>query len=190
MCADFTRQATGAQSDDNFKQWFGSSHVVDADGQPLVMYHGTVDDFSKFSHEHSFDGGFHFGTTDAANTRLRYHGEEDGSGFDPHYPPRILPIYLSIQNPKRLTYDPYSEDVWAIEIDDAQQAGFDGIVYPNGVEGGESWVAFRPEQIKSAIGNSGLYDRTNPDITDRIAAAEDAMAYLDGLSARKAVRHA
>ena len=32
-----------------FKKWFGESKVVDAQGKPLVVYHGTNQDFSKFS---------------------------------------------------------------------------------------------------------------------------------------------
>lgn len=44
-------------------------------------------------------------------------------------------------------------------------AGYDGIVYDNKYEGGgDSYIAFRPEQIKSAIGNRGTFDPNNPDI--------------------------
>lgn len=32
-----------------FKQWFGDSKVVDEDGKPLVVYHGTTHDFDQFS---------------------------------------------------------------------------------------------------------------------------------------------
>ena len=46
-----------------------------------------------------------------------------------------------------------------------EKTGHDGIVYNNKYEGGgDSWIAFRPEQIKSAIGNSGAFDPNNPDI--------------------------
>ena len=34
-----------------FKRWFGDSKVVDANGKPLVVYHGTGGDFSTFSSE-------------------------------------------------------------------------------------------------------------------------------------------
>ena len=34
-----------------FKAWFGKSKVVDKDGNPLVVYHGTVHDFDTFSME-------------------------------------------------------------------------------------------------------------------------------------------
>ena len=38
--------------------------------------------------------------------------------------------------------------------------GYDGVVNSAGNE----WVAFHPHQIKSAIGNRGTYDITDPDI--------------------------
>lgn len=44
--------------------------------------------------------------------------------------------------------------------------GFDGLKYNNQVEGGKAWVAFEPEQVKSAIGNSGAYDKESGSLTD------------------------
>ena len=45
-----------------------------------------------------------------------------------------------------------------------------------------SWIALRPSQIKHAVGNTGLYDATDHDITDRRAlAARDALNFLEGL---------
>lgn len=37
------------QTAQRLRQWFGSSQVVDAQGEPLVVYHGTAADFSEFS---------------------------------------------------------------------------------------------------------------------------------------------
>ena len=51
-----------------------------------------------------------------------------------------------------------------------QSAGYDGIVYANKFEGeGDSWIAFRPEQIKSATGNRGTFDPESPDIRFAVA---------------------
>ena len=33
----------------NFAQWFRGSKVVDEDGEPLRVYHGTTHEFSRFS---------------------------------------------------------------------------------------------------------------------------------------------
>ncbi len=34
-----------------FRRWFGDSKVVDDQGQPLIVYHGTIGDFTEFSKE-------------------------------------------------------------------------------------------------------------------------------------------
>jgi Arc/MetJ-type ribon-helix-helix transcriptional regulator len=49
-----------------FKRWFGSSRVVDEKGEPLVVYHGTEQDFEKFS---SLRGGKN---TDAQSGKLAF----------------------------------------------------------------------------------------------------------------------
>lgn len=63
-----------------FKNWFKDSKVVDNDGNPLVVYHGTVGDFDTFSKEllgastmtESAKRGFFFGgNADTANTFAR-----------------------------------------------------------------------------------------------------------------------
>jgi diguanylate cyclase (GGDEF)-like protein len=36
---------------DNFRKWFGNSKVVDENGEPLVVYHGTTHDFDTFDPE-------------------------------------------------------------------------------------------------------------------------------------------
>lgn len=47
-----------------------------------------------------------------------------------------------------------------------ESADYDGIVYDNKYEkGGDSYMVFHPDQIKSALGNLGTFDPTNPDIT-------------------------
>ena len=51
-----------------------------------------------------------------------------------------------------------------------ERSGFDGLVYRNQVEGaGDSYIAFRPTQIKSAIGNIGTFDGSD-DRIDHFAA--------------------
>ena len=67
----------------NFKNWFGDSKVVDADGKPLVVYHGTNSDFSAFKPLQ------HFGTLGAASDRLGMVGGSSES---------IMPSYLRAKN--------------------------------------------------------------------------------------------
>lgn len=67
------------------------------------------------------------------------------------------------------------ESPWTTSIENQQiideiktalkERGYDGVIYQNEVEGrGESYIVFDPEQVKSATGNMGAFDPTNPDI--------------------------
>lgn len=162
-----------------FKRWFGDSKVVDAEGKPLAVYHGTRHDFTEFDTERG-ELGAHFGTAEQADRVLDFWRAKKYQGL------RVMPAYLAIRNPLRLKDSGHfgrlavgeqlvrmglldrvptaSEGIEAVKqaiID----AGFDGVVYENTREGkGDSWIAFRPEQIKSATGNNGQYDPANPDI--------------------------
>lgn len=71
----------------------------------------------------------------------------------------------------RLSDEPHAGQGVAQEL--AEQArerlkkmGYDSLTYDNQVEGGKAWVALEPEQIKSAIGNSGAYDKASGSLTD------------------------
>lgn len=54
-----------------FKQWFGDSKIVDANGNPRVMYHGTARDISEFKPQQA---GAIF-ITDNPDTAARYSSE-------------------------------------------------------------------------------------------------------------------
>ncbi|MFA6812906.1 MAG: strawberry notch C-terminal domain-containing protein, partial [Bacteroidaceae bacterium] len=49
--------ATTEQGVKNFWKWFGDSKVVDKDGRPLVVYHGTSTDINTFKGSQYYDGG-------------------------------------------------------------------------------------------------------------------------------------
>ncbi len=56
-------------------------------------------------------------------------------------------------------------------------AGYDGVVYKNEHEGGgDSFIAFDPRQVKSAIGNSGLFLRDSASLTDTQEALQLGLA--------------
>jgi hypothetical protein len=126
-----------------FKNWFGESKVVDADGKPLVVYHGTAKAFDAFDQDKTMDGVFWF-TSDKSSLER---GESGAAGVG-----EIMPVYLSA---KKLAgwdeYDRYS-------IDELIQEGYDGIKLDN------DYVIFNPTQIKSATGNQGAFDPNNPSI--------------------------
>ena len=77
-----------------FKAWFKKSKVVDADGKPLRVYHGTSvnKDFLAFKRRPG-DVGIHFGTTGQANDRVSYLTSKQGAQEHPDKRPRT---FLSI----------------------------------------------------------------------------------------------
>lgn len=85
-----------------FKSWFGdwennpagASKVVDENGEPLVVYHGTANSgFTKFEEGKYglFGDGFYF--TDSPDVGSAYTGKGRGSS------PGVYPVTLSIKNP-------------------------------------------------------------------------------------------
>ena len=170
-----------------FKRWFGDSKVVDVNGKPLVVYHGSISDITEFSSEFGESSpAFYFSSaTDEANqyaSRLiAGTGEVITEGGN------VMPVYLSIKKPFRPTGGVYADtrlkklavslmekiprlkkELDAMrsvksfiglrqeQVDQLTSLGYDGVI------DGTVYIAFKPTQIKSAIGNNGAYDSNNP----------------------------
>lgn len=116
---DFGKKLTESKEDiiysKEFKDWFGdwesdpenSSKVVDENGKPLAVYHGSYNEFSIFK---SKGLGIHFGTKRASEDRLNNTADIDGEGLDYNglldsrkkYAKEngiIYPCFLNIKNP-------------------------------------------------------------------------------------------
>lgn len=63
---------------DNFKQWFGNSKVVNEDGTPKVMYHGSKR-LSNIVEFKPMDGKSWYFFTDSENEAWRYSGDNKGN---------------------------------------------------------------------------------------------------------------
>ena len=100
--------AAPAMGSKEFKDWFGKSKVVDKFGSPLVVYHGTKTKFKAFDTKSS-ELGSHFGTKEQAAEFVERDPEvftDKDLGEDYTIEGRsdnISPVYLSIQNPIRMT---------------------------------------------------------------------------------------
>lgn len=149
-----------------FKRWFGNSKVVDKKGNPLVVYHGTITPGFTFFRKES-----HFGSQAAALHRLgqaeidaenKFDSEEEIEKYLAKRRDALYPVYLSIQNPKRVQ-DVMTPEDWHYVAAQAKKEGHDGLVYENEVEGGKSWVIFEPTQVKSASDHGG-FDPNNKSI--------------------------
>ena len=147
----------------NFKKWFNGSKVVDKDGNPLRMYHGTGSDFTKFEHDKTGGVGFYF-TSDPeeANVYADFRRGENEN---------VMPVYLSIKNPATTEIEESIAKEFQgrlggnprLQINKIlQQRGYDGIVRDTHV------IAFYPNQIKSAIGNTGDFNTDDPNIIKEI----------------------
>lgn len=100
-CHEPSGQSVGGQfcgeETASFREWFGNSKVVDANGNPLRMFHSTNVNHVEFL------PGSHFGDAEAANQRaetLRSFSV-DVVGRDPGLF-QVKPVYLKIENPIRL----------------------------------------------------------------------------------------
>lgn len=153
-----------------FRNWFGDSKVVDENGEPLVVYHGTRASFTEFSGDiqsQSYqDAGIHFtpkpdyasGYATSFEDRL-IAGFNDGAN--------VMPLYISMENPAEVrTKSEIAKEggfVTPEDIKRLQAEGYDGIVKRDPDGSINEAVAFRPTQIKS-IHNRGTFDPDNPDI--------------------------
>jgi hypothetical protein len=158
-----------------FREWFGDSKVVDeATGEPMVVYHGTqTPGFDSFKRgEVPPIGGVRF-----ADAQGHYFTRDPGYASD--YGETVMPVYLSIRKPYIVPPGEFDHTyVSATRRAELEAQGYDGIIAPEvpgtGYSGGRfgEMVAFRPEQIKSAIGNSGKFDPNSASLTDPLKPGE------------------
>jgi len=150
-------------------------------GRPIVVYHGACgfesDEFSyKVKGINSYsdsDIGFFFGSADVANCFANEHDDE----------PSIIPAYVSLQNPKYVQGATFVTMLECLNFDGWQnfknktlKSGYDGVIVRTDSDAlnseyhhqfqSDNYIAFHPEQIKSAIGNPGTYNRNTASITD------------------------
>ena len=168
-----------------FKKWFSDSKVVDEGGKPLVVYHGTTKDFTKFQDTvgrgisplqkmlravgmGTDKGDFFFAANpDFANAYAGENGKLEGGN--------VVPTFLRLQDPAVFVTG-RSDISLAETMRQAKQDGKDGVIVRGWKEGlrrtdgsygpveSDVYIVFDPTQIKSAIGNNGEFDGNNADI--------------------------
>lgn len=167
-----------------FKRWFGDSKVVDKQGEPLTLYHGTAADFTIFENRsgsstgHSTSDLGYFMTTDRSSAEGYARNASDGMpGLA-----RVMELYATIRNPYTATL----AEMQAIESPvqarafrgKLERAGHDGMYVPSA----KAWVAFSNTQIKSATDNVGTFDDFDPDIRFRRSAADLGRSVGDAIT--------
>jgi len=141
-----------------FKRWFGNSKVVNEDGTPKVVYHGTNKKFTTFK---SDNGTYWFSESrDYAEAMAEERGGET-----------VMLAYLTMKNPyyAKLPEGKFSDPAAEKGIIRTAKANkHDGIIIEcdtkNELSYDKYYVVFEPTQIKSATDNIGTFDGSNPDI--------------------------
>lgn len=182
---------------DSFKKWFGdwqndpehASKVVNEDGTPKVVYHGTNAEFTVFDLNKS---GKNFGDISVGlffftNKRNAYPSSaldyaeaaarKGGKAIVGEY-------YLDIKNPLRLYSDGYYNPISYFDLNSEEiyekylcKDKCDGIIIETRNKKLDDTVIYmldQPNQIKSATDNIGTFDKGNPDIrfSRRVSAEE------------------
>lgn len=138
----------------NFWRWFGNSKVVDKQGRPLVVYHGTNKDFAEFKTKNSGMNMYGEGAYFTSDTGLadkfavedlaeKIRGRDAGN-------PVVYPAYLRIEKP-----------------------GVDGEII------GPVFLVKSPEQIKSSVGNRGGFNPKSGNVLEATVQSGSAIPRKD-----------
>lgn len=96
---DFADKLFAQTRSEQFKSWFGDvyqqgeshSQVVTENGEPLVVYHGSMENFDEFNLDKSKEIGFHFGDKKTAS-------DENLIDFTLDTDINVKPYFLNIRN--------------------------------------------------------------------------------------------
>jgi hypothetical protein len=179
-----------------FDIWFSGSKVVDADGNPLVVYHGTNAEFDTFDvakfglwdngtkwdfeeNKPLKDKGFFF-TADKTTAKDHAEGAVDMAGGKPI----VLGVYLRIEKPLIVQIDKFKAqrgydsqqwfDMQTSKLLHQYEAGdYDGIIVTNPIdESDKLFVVFKPNQIKSATYNNGHFSPDSDNIFEGVSGSD------------------
>lgn len=170
-----------------FKRWFGDSKIVDADGNPLPLYHGTKHVDGAIDTLRADRNGLIFASKDPAFAEdYAYLGLDGTETFGPVYKVYARAVRpFSLEDKDALGEliaalrgeSPTSaealedaaqlkkgEDTWQVlerpdVVASIKRLGYDGIWMKEG--GSDNLAVMSPEQLKSAVGNTGEFAGTD-----------------------------
>ena len=176
-----------------FKEWFGdwennpenASKVIDENGEPRVVYHGTDSDFNAFDESHLGEFTDLNATNEdwAKTSHIGFWFNDNKIGFYTKH----KPVYLNVRNPlefasmeslvDEMSYYDSGEDFKRSNSD-----GYDSVIVLEDEEmGGRSYSVFNDNQIKSATENNGGFSSHNDDIRFREVKDKNGEKSLVGL---------
>ena len=195
----------------NFKNWFGdwendpenASKVVDENGEPMVMYHYTDENFTIFGKDKEVGKNTFGNATNASYAATTTIGHWFTSNKQqPEYMGKPMECFLNIVEPfdgytlegladylnnymSEEDFNSYEEDYENVAPiieagnnfrEEKIKDGYDGVVIDDEEFGGTSYVAFNANQIKSAEDNNGDFSADNNDIRFSLAGERGAAA--------------
>jgi N12 class adenine-specific DNA methylase len=144
-----------------FKKWFGDSKAVDADGKPLVVYHGTRSDIQAIDVGKSERLAGFWMTTDPKLANI-YAAEGLVNPSSYRAGANVMPLYVRIEKP--YMYDERKKPMY-MAWQEYQEGDYDGFIETGADTKGFTTLNVKSgDQVKSAIGNNGDFDAANPDI--------------------------
>jgi hypothetical protein len=189
-----------------FRNWFGNSKVVDENGAPRVMYHGTASDITKFYPNQFFTFSPKAATTYALKEQYEQDTRFDGES-DEIQGANILPVYIKAENiaqyedvmdtAKKLgLYDEdkdssyqytssyTDEGIADAVIADLKKQGFDSIYhhdYDLEMNRIVSLQVFNPVNIKS-VNNVGTFSQADEAIRYEVPTPKQLKSTMDGVN--------
>ena len=150
-----------------FWAWFGDSKVVDAQGRPLVVYHGTDTKFSKVNLNKGAQGLFWFSSDRAKIER----GDAGAASRD-----IIMPLYAKLERPADWReYD--RKMLFELKRD------YDGAILNDSDGMFDGFILNEPTQIKS-VNNRGTFDPTDARILFQSGLSDDVRSWAQGVEER------
>ena len=188
------------QNSENFKKAFGNSKLVNPDGSPTIQYHGSAKKFdtfdeSKFQLGDSGYSGQGIYTTPSKTTANSY-ATSSSKFHKGDIEPTVYELYGQANNPissSQLIKENKGRDLfnfhrkknWKGDLTPEESLmDYDAAIadqLPN-VERIRPWNDAREivfptnKQLKSAVGNNGMFDMTNPNIYKALVPAVGAVA--------------
>ncbi|MBG4718162.1 hypothetical protein I5F71_02730 [Pseudomonas aeruginosa] len=164
------------------------SKVIDGNGEPLVLHHGSAEEFFAFdtsrAGQSTGHASAHLGIFLTSDRKLARSYSQRASDGMPGYA-RVMDLFATIRNPYAMSI----EESQSFETSEQaatfrrklEEEGYDGIQ----LKGTSNWVAFRSNQLKSATDNAGAFNGNDPDVRYSRASQREALRKL-GLAPKEA----
>ena len=162
-----------------------SSKFVDENGEPMVFYHNTNNNFSVFDSKRN---GTHTDAGWLGDGFYFYGDENEGSG----YGNIKMGVFLNVRDPYYATSEENnqlaeanSRDMSVDFRENLEEEGYDGVFYNGDLR--QEAVVFEPNQIKSATDNNGEFSQESDDIRYRESkgSSERTLVGIHNISADK-----